>query len=49
MDQSLLVEECLLEVKGDGSTAVVIVSNSNLSCQLKKGLELGQVTRAGIP
>ena len=48
LNQSLQVEESLLEIKEDGSTAVVIVNNSNLSCQLKKGLKLGQVTEAAI-
>ena len=41
LDQSLKVEEGLLEVKEDGSTALVVVNNSNSSCQLKKGMELG--------
>ena len=41
LDQSLKVEECLLEVKEDGSTGVVIVNNSNSSCQLKRGMEFG--------
>ena len=31
LDQLLQVEESLLEVKEDGSTAVVIVNNSNAS------------------
>ena len=48
LDQSLKVEESLLEVKEDGSTALVIVNNSNSSCQLKKGMELGQVIGAAI-
>ena len=48
LDQSLKVEESLLEVKEDGSTALVIVNNSNSSCQLKKGMELGQAIGAAI-
>ena len=48
LDQSLKVEECLLEVKEDGSTALVIVNNSNSSCQLKKGMEFGQAIGAAI-
>ena len=46
MDQSLQIEESLLKVKEDGSIAVVIVNNSNSSCQLKKSLKLGQATGA---
>ena len=36
LDKSLKVEESLLGVKEDGSTALVIVNNSNSNCQLKK-------------
>ena len=36
LNQTLQVEESLLEVKEDGSTTVVIVINSNSSFQLKK-------------
>ena len=42
LDHSLQVEESLLEVKEDGSAAMMIVNNGNTSVQLKKGLELGQ-------
>ena len=42
LDHSLQVEKSLLEVKEDGSAAMMIVNNSNTSVQLKKGLELGQ-------
>ena len=48
LNQSLQIEESLLKVKEDGSTAVVVVNNGNSSCQLKKGLKLGQVTGAAI-
>ena len=48
LDQSLQIEESLLKVKEDGSTAVVIVNNGNSSCQLKKGWKLGQATGAAI-
>ena len=39
LDQSLQVEESLFEVKEDGSTAVIIVNNSNSSYQLRKSLK----------
>ena len=45
LDQSLQV---FLEVKEGGSTAIVIVNNSNSSCQLKKGLKLGEATGTAI-
>ena len=48
LNQALQVEESLLEVKEDGSTTVVIVNNSNSSCQLKKGTELGQAIGADV-
>ena len=48
LDQSLKVEESLLEVKEDSSTALVIVNNSNTSCQLMKGMELGKAIGAAI-
>ena len=48
LNQALQVEESLLEVKEDGSTTVVIVNNSNSSCQLKKGMELGQAIGADV-
>ena len=38
----------MLEVKEGGSTAIVIVNNSNSSCQLKKGLKLGEATGTAI-
>ena len=41
-DQTLKIEESLLQVKEDGTTAVVIVNNSSSSCQLS--MELGQVS-----
>ena len=44
LDHSLQVKESLLEVKEDGSAAMIIVNNSNTNVQLKKGLELGQAT-----
>ena len=40
-DQALQIKESLLEVKVEGTTAVVIVNNSSSSCQLSKGMELG--------
>ena len=43
-DQVPQIEESLLKVKEDGTTAVVIVNNSSLSCLLSKGMELGQVS-----
>ena len=48
LDQSLQVEESLLEVKEDGSTAIVIRNNSSSSCQLNKGMELGQAVGAAV-
>ena len=48
LNQALQVEESLLEVKEDGSTTVVIVNNSNSSCQLKKGTEVGQAIGADV-
>ena len=48
LNQALQVEESLLEVKEDGSTTVVIVNNSNSSCQLKKGTKLGQAIGADV-
>ena len=48
LNQALQVEESLLEVKEDGSTTVVVVNNSNSSCQLKKGTELGQAIGADV-
>ena len=43
-DQALKIEQSLLEVKEDGTTAEVIVNNSSSSCQLGKGMELGHVS-----
>ena len=48
LNQVLQVEESLLEVKKDGTTTKVIVNNSNSSCQLKKGMELGQAIGADV-
>ena len=47
LDQSQ-VEESLLEVKENGSTEVIIVNNSNISFQLKEGMELGQAVGAAV-
>ena len=46
LDQSLQVES-LLEAKEDSSTVVIIVKIL-IQVQLKKGLELGQVTGVAI-
>ena len=48
LNQTLQIEESLLEVKEDGSTTVVVVNNSNSSCQLRKGMELGQAIGADV-
>ena len=48
LDRSLQVEESLLEVKEDGSTTIVIRNNSSSSCQLNKGMELGQAVGAAV-
>ena len=43
LNQTLQVEESLLEVKEDSSTTVVIVNNNNSSCQLKKAWNLAKL------
>ena len=48
MDQALQIEESLVEVNKDGTTAIVIVNNSSSSCQLNKGMELGHVSEAEV-
>ena len=48
LDQSLQVEESLLDVKEDGSAAVVIVNHSSTGCQLNRGMELGRVSRVEV-
>ena len=48
LDRSLQVEESLLNVKEDGSTAMVIRNNSSSSFQLNKGMALGQAMEATV-
>ena len=48
LDTSLKILESLIEVKDDGSSAVVVANTGKSTYQLKKGMDLGQVVEVEL-
>ena len=48
LDDSLQVEDALVEVNKDGSTAVMVRNTGDTTCELKVGMVIGEVMRVEI-